>query len=151
MENFIMDKKYLWINILLMFFTYGIWAIIYIILRSQYSTNRKTAVSSSKSEPIMYSKIVGVTHGDRQQYLRKCKSGQKLIIIWEKDNQYSKNALAVYTNFGNDSYQLGYLPDDTAADLFKRFYTSEKSYLIGYIQQITGNETLGCNIRIYKQ
>ena len=41
MKNFIMNKKYLWINILLMFITYGIWAIIYLYFKYKYSIELK--------------------------------------------------------------------------------------------------------------
>ena len=41
MKNFIMNKKYLWINVLLMFITYGIWAIIYLYLKYKYSIELK--------------------------------------------------------------------------------------------------------------
>jgi len=51
-----MNKKYLWINVLLMFITYGIWAIIYLYLKYKYSIELKNKNIRSFSL-----KVAGVT------------------------------------------------------------------------------------------
>ena len=81
MKNFIMNKKYLWINILLMLFTYGIWIIIYFYLKSKYS-------KSSTNEDIcsFAMKVSGVTFKNddgihRQKLLQNISKNQQLKLV----------------------------------------------------------------------
>lgn len=81
MKNFIMNKKYLWINILLMLFTYGIWIIIFFYLKSKY-------LKSSKNENIrsFSMKVSGVTFKndngtDRQKLLKNISKDQQLKLV----------------------------------------------------------------------
>lgn len=58
-------------------------------------------------------KVAGVTFDNpdgtnRQDLLKRAKNGQPVKLIWEKDNAYSRTAIAVYNK---DGQQLGYLPE----------------------------------------
>ena len=80
MKNFIMNKKYLWINILLMFITYGIWAIIYLYFKYKYSIELKNKNIRSFSL-----KVAGVTFTnedgtDRQKAISKLFVGEELKL-----------------------------------------------------------------------
>lgn len=95
MKNFIMNKKYLWINILLMLFTYGIWIIIFFYLKSKYS-------KSSKNEDIrsFSMKVSGVTFKndngtDRQKLLKNISKDQQLKLVPYK--YLDKDAIYVET------------------------------------------------------
>lgn len=95
MKNFIMNKKYLWINILLMFITYGIWAIIYFYFKYQYSIELKTKDIRSFSL-----KVAGVTFKnndgtDRQKIISKLYVGEELKLFPYKHE--GKNAVYVMT------------------------------------------------------
>lgn len=95
MKNFIMNKKYLWINILLMFITYGIWAIIYFYFKYQYSIELKTKDIRSFSL-----KVAGVTFKnndgtDRQKIISKLYVGKELKLFPYKHE--GKNAVYVMT------------------------------------------------------
>lgn len=81
MKNFIMNKKYLWVNILLMLFTYGIWIIIYFYLKSKYS---KSSTNEDISSFAM--KVSGVTFKnddgtDRQKLLQNISKNQQLKLV----------------------------------------------------------------------
>lgn len=95
MKNFIMNKKYLWINILLMFITYGIWAIIYFYFKYQYSIELKTKDIRSFSL-----KVAGVTFKnndgtDRQKIISKLYVGEELKLFPYKHE--GQNAVYVMT------------------------------------------------------
>ena len=84
MKNFIMNKKYLWINILLMFITYGIWIIVYFCLKSTYS--KETSNTTSNNIRTWILKISGVTFKnedgtDRQNLIPKLSIGQELKLV----------------------------------------------------------------------
>lgn len=51
--------------------------------------------------------LVGVTYENRQQHIKKLKSGQSLQLRREPDNPHDRWAVAVYDGAGN---HLGYLP-----------------------------------------
>lgn len=95
MKNFIMNKKYLWINILLMFITYGIWAIIYFYFKYQYSIELRTKDIRNFSL-----KVAGVTFKnndgtDRQKIISKLYVGEELKLSPYKHE--GKNAVYVMT------------------------------------------------------
>ena len=43
-----------------------------------------------------YSKVVGVTFNNRQNYVKNCNAGDVLTLQREKNNAYDRNAIAVY-------------------------------------------------------
>lgn len=95
MKNFIMNKKYLWINILLMLFTYGIWIIIFFYLKSKYSKSFKNEDIHSFSM-----KVSGVTFKndngtDRQKLLKNISKNQQLKLVPYK--YLDKDAIYVET------------------------------------------------------
>ncbi len=82
MKNFIMNKRYLWINILLMFITYGIWLIVYFCLKSTYSkentniadNNNRTwvlKISVVTFNNISSNRIIKVTVADMNTFLNE--------------------------------------------------------------------------------
>ena len=97
MKNFITNKKYLWINILIMIFTYGIWLIVFLYLKNKYKNER----DSNKDYITQELKVAGVTFTNedqtsRQELISNLKVGNKLILqpyIFEgRDSVYVKNA-----------------------------------------------------------
>lgn len=112
MKNFIMNKKYLWINILLMFITYGIWIIVYFYFRYKYS-----ASTSSTNIKTWVLKVSGVTfHNedgtDRQKIISKLSVGEKLNLIPYK----YKNQDAVYVKT-LDNKILGNIPSENTFEI----------------------------------
>jgi len=61
-------------------------------------------------------KIVGVTVENRQSTVEKLKVGEIVVLIREPNNQYDKDAIAVYNE---SSEMLGYIPKDIESDLAK--------------------------------
>nr|DAP22192.1 MAG TPA: hypothetical protein [Caudoviricetes sp.] len=120
MKNFIMNKKYLWINILLMFITYGIWAIIYFYLKYQYSIELKTKDVRSFSL-----KVAGVTFKnddgtDRQKAISKLFVGEELKLFPYK----YKNQNAIYVKNTNNMI-LGNIPTDNITEIYNKI-TNDK-------------------------
>lgn len=114
MENFIMNKKYLWINILLMFVTYGIWIIVYFYLKHKYSNNTSTTNSNIRTWVL---KISGVTFKnddgtDRQKIIAKLSIGQDLKLVPYK----YKNQDAVYVET-LDNKILGNIPAENTFEV----------------------------------
>lgn len=105
MENFIMNKKYLWINILLMIITYGIWIIVYFYLKHNYT--KKTSQPNIRTFSIH---VAGVTFKnddgtDRQTLISKLSVNQELKLVpYKFDN---KDAIYVKTL---DGKILGNIP-----------------------------------------
>lgn len=60
-----------------------------------------------------YSKIVGVTHDNRQKYVSRLEPGDVLMVDREKDNRYDSNAIALYKDYN----MLGYIKKEVAAQL----------------------------------
>lgn len=63
-----------------------------------------------------FTKVVGVTkdnddHSSRQKIISGCHAGQVLGLIRDKQNRYSRHAVAVVRERGK---QLGFLPDEVA-------------------------------------
>lgn len=115
MKNFIMNKKYLWINVLLMFITYGIWAIIYLYFKYKYSIELKDKNIRSFSL-----KVAGVTFTnddgtDRQKAISKLFVGEKLRLYPYK----YKNQNAIYVKNTNDII-LGNIPNDNITEIYNK-------------------------------
>lgn len=115
MKNFIMNKKYLWINILLMFITYGIWAIIYLYFKYKYSIELKNKNIKSFSL-----KVAGVTFTnddgtDRQKAISKLFVGEELRLYPYK----YKSQNAIYVKNTNDII-LGNIPNDNITEIYNK-------------------------------
>lgn len=120
MKNFIMNKKYLWINILLMFITYGIWAIIYLYFKYKYSIELENKNIRSFSL-----KVAGVTFTnedgtDRQKAISKLFVGEELRLYPYK----YKNQNAIYVKNTNNVI-LGNIPNDNITEIYNKI-TNEK-------------------------
>lgn len=112
MRNFIMDKKYLWVNIILMFITYGIWIVIYFYFRYKYSKD-----NSNNDFRTWVLKISGVTFKnedgtDRQKLISKLSVGQELKLVPYK----YKNQDAVYVKTLDDKI-LGNIPAENTFEI----------------------------------
>lgn len=110
-----MNKKYLWINILLMFITYGIWAIIYLYFKYKYSIELKNKNIKSFSL-----KVAGVTFTnddgtDRQKAISKLFVGEELRLYPYK----YKNQNAIYVKNTNDII-LGNIPNDNITEIYNK-------------------------------
>ncbi len=65
-----------------------------------------------------YSKIHGVTHGNRQKIVRKLKIGEVLRLTPERDNPADPNAILITRKNGQ---QLGYIGRELAGDMMRKF------------------------------
>lgn len=116
MKNFIMNKKYLWINIFLMVITYGLWIFIYFYLKTKYSKN----LNDENNIRSFSLKVSGVTFKnddgtDRQELLKKLSKEQDLKLIPYK--YLDKDAIYVETL--NDKI-LGNIPAKYTSDILKK-------------------------------
>lgn len=113
-------------------------------------------------------KIVGVSYGNRQQYLEDCYDGQDLLVRNKPSAKYPK-AMAVYTLKDDDNPNdidnprkvedmLGYLGDDLAQSVFDELkpycdIIGTKIECDAEIEEMTGGTeekpTRGCNILLY--
>lgn len=115
MKNFIVNKKYFWINVLLMITTYGIWAIIYFYLKYQYTIELK-----SKDIRSFSLKVAGVTFTnddgtDRQKAISKLFVGEELKLFPYK----YKNKNAIYVKNTNNMI-LGNIPTDNITEIYNK-------------------------------
>ena len=116
MKNFIMNKKYLWINIFLMVTTYGLWIFIYFYLKTKYSKN----INNENNIRSFSLKVSGVTfknndETDRQELLKKLSKEQELKLIPYK--YLDKDAIYVETLEGKI---LGNIPSKYTSDILKK-------------------------------
>lgn len=92
-----------------------------------------------------YTKVVGVTFYNRQQYVKQCYNGQQLDLIRDKFNPYDKNAIAIYAG----DNQVGFLSKELAQKLAPKMDVGTKFDC--YVESLTGgtdNNNYGLNIRI---
>lgn len=84
MRNFILNKKYLWANILLMLITYGIWIIVYIYLSNTYKNESfNSKVDNFRTFSIG---VAGVTFNNedgtnRQKIIKNLHINQELKLV----------------------------------------------------------------------
>lgn len=151
-EKWILRKKNLWINILLMLCTYFIWLIVYIVIyiknKDYISMTRHPEIYANNNNlRCIHSKIVGVTFKNedgtsRQNYLNKIGLYDELkLVIYE----YKPGLEAVGVFYKNK--QLGNINADLVDELIDIINNNE---LISVIAEPTGgeNKTKGCNISI---
>lgn len=93
-----------------------------------------------------FTKIVGVTFDNRQEFLAELQTGQQLDLVHEKNNPHDENAIAVYT----DGKQIGYLKRNIARHLAENFDNGIAYQAV--VVQVTGSieQNLGANIFIKK-
>lgn len=112
MENFITNKKYLWINIILMIITYGIWIIIYFYLKHKYANtvqNSNTRTFSLKVAGVTFKNEDGT---DRQKLISKLHIGEELKLL----PYIYENRDAVYVKTLNDEV-LGNIPSENTTEI----------------------------------
>lgn len=112
MKNFITNKKYLWVNIILMIITYGIWIIVYFYLKNKYTNNSQNTNTRSFSL-----KVSGVTFKnedgtDRQKLISKLHPGEELKLL----PYIYENRDAVYVKTLNDEI-LGNIPSENTTEI----------------------------------
>jgi hypothetical protein len=85
-----------------------------------------------------FAKVAGVTYpntdgSERQEIVKRCKSGERLILRHESDNAYSEFAVQVLRENGE---QLGYVPEYLAERICQEL---ESGYLVeGFLNRVTG-------------
>lgn len=94
-----------------------------------------------------FTKVVGVSFGDRQMYIKESREGDPLIIKHAPTSEYPNAAAIINARTGQ---MLGYINKDFAASLLSSF--GNGFALEGVIKDITGGTPdaphLGCNIEI---
>jgi HIRAN domain len=78
------------------------------------------AVPSSDREKAFYTKVAGASHpnvdgSSRAQIIKKCEVFECLNLVWEQDNKFDPNAVAVRRV--NTGQQLGYLDARLAGEV----------------------------------
>lgn len=94
-----------------------------------------------------FTKVVGVTFDNRQNYVKQCYEGQTLKLVRDKLNPHDKNAIAVYA--GNN--QVGFISKEIAAQLAPKIDRGEQYQC--YVANVTGglDKTYGLNIKVVKE
>lgn len=94
-----------------------------------------------------FTKVVGVSFGDRQSYIKESREGDPLIIKHAPTSEYPNAAAVINARTGQ---MLGHINKDFAASLLSSF--GNGFALEGVIKDITGGTPdaphLGCNIEI---
>lgn len=94
-----------------------------------------------------FTKVVGVSFGDRQAYIKESREGDPLIIKHAPTSEYPNAAAVINARTGQ---MLGHINKDFAASLLSSF--GNGFALEGVIKDITGGTpdapNLGCNIEI---
>lgn len=103
------------------------------------------------NDDLIVTRVVGVSHKnddnvERQEILKYCYKGEKIVLEYDYDNKFSKYAIKVCRS--NNGEQIGYLEDS----LSKKIYKKDLSKLTIYIDEIIGGTedkpNLGCLIEI---
>ncbi len=82
-----------------------------------------------------YTKVVGVTKGNRQQVIRRCGPLESLLFDSEEDNPVDPNAIKVIRQ---NHEQLGYIQAEMAKEIGQQAKTG---YMFAvYLVAITGGE-----------
>lgn len=123
MKEFITNKKYLWVNIALMIFTYGFWIIIYFYLKYKY-------LKDSKDFKICILKVAGVTFKnedgtDRQKFISTLKVNQNLKLVPYK----YQNKDAIYVETLNNEI-LGNIPSKNTTEICNNLYKNMISQIV---------------------
>ncbi len=99
-----------------------------------------------------HTKLVGVTHDNddgtsRQKIIRRCRIGENLKLVWQPNNLYDSNAVAICRESGE---QVGWLSRTVAEEIVRRGKEGEQFSI--EISDLTGGTrsrpTLGVNVKI---
>lgn len=90
----------------------------------------------------IYTKVVGVTIGNRQDLISKLEPGYELSLYRERDNEYDKNAVAVY--YCGD--KLGYINKNLAIYIAKKM--DDEKDLICEVVKVTGGGSYNYGLEI---
>lgn len=99
--------------------------------------------------PFFNTKVAGVSHDGRQEIIAKLDSGEKLLCLRDKFNQYDKNAVKIVL-LRDTNVCLGFLNKDLAAKIGPAIDNGSRYSAV--ISEITGRNksTMGVNIRVSK-
>lgn len=151
-EKWILKKKNIWINILLFLFTYGVYFIIWLIIRiknNDYYDMLKDpeGYANKNSLRCIHSKVVGVTFNNddgtsRQKNIANIKENDELKLIPYEYNP-GEEALGVFHN----NKQIGNVNADLCYEIIDKVRDNE---IIIVIANPTGGnkKTYGCNFTI---
>lgn len=114
------------------------------IEKDENTFSLNNAVDTVSPSNVFYSKIVGVTYTDAKKILPTINGGEQLSVIREKNNEYDKNAIALYYKY----HKLGHLSREVAADIAP--FIDNGTVVKVFVENITGGngKTYGCNIEI---
>lgn len=92
-----------------------------------------------------YTKVSGVTYGERQRYIATLRAGEQLSMRRERQNQFDQNAIALYDS---REHHLGYVPKEIASNLAPIMDAGEK--LEACVMSVSGGNgySYGLNIKI---
>lgn len=151
-EKWVLRKKNLWINILLVLCTYFIWLIVYLIIYFKnkdyiYMTRHPELYADKNKLRCFHTKVVGVTFDNedgssRQYYLSKLGMYDELeLAIYEY--KPGEDAVGVYYK----NKQLGNISAELVDEVIDIIIQKD---LIAVIAEPTGsdNKTRGCNLSI---
>jgi hypothetical protein len=111
-----------------------------------YSQKRVNIMKNTNIFPI-YTNVRGVTFNNRQNTVSKLIPNQNLTLIREPENKYDKNAIAVYSEYG----QVGYIAKEINEDLAASIDNGENYKCI--VIKVTGSSrtNYGVVIRVEKK
>ena len=95
-----------------------------------------------KSDMIIRTKVVGVTYEGRQDVVSKCRPGDRLELIRNRNNEHDKNAVAVF--LGDD--QAGFLCRELAEKIAPLLDNDREFFCV--VAETTGGEDLTSGLRI---
>lgn len=92
-----------------------------------------------------YTKVSGVTYGERQRYIATLRAGEQLSMRRERQNQFDQNAIALYDS---RDHHLGFIPKDMASNLAPMMDAGER--LDAFVMSVSGGNgfSYGLNIKI---
>lgn len=108
----------------------------------------KPGDSISPLKPII-TKVVGVTFGDRQRYVRSLKIGEKLILENEPNNPHDSQAVKVQSK---DGQIIGYLNKNISKivfDIFQGLVAIQYAQVLKVIGDEKKGQSLGVIIEFY--
>jgi hypothetical protein len=111
----------------------------------------KKYVKSDYHHDYLQIRIVGVTNRNsdnrnRQDIIRECSEGDKLILVKDIDNKFSKYAIKVCK--ASNGEQLGYVEDSLSQKVYYRDMNTANVYINRIIGGTEEKPTLGCIIEI---
>ena len=107
--------------------------------------------TEDEDEDFIFTKVVGVTQKndddvERQEILKYCYEGEKLILEYDFHNKYSKYAIKVCR--ANNGEQIGYLEDKLSQKIHFRDMSTATVYIDEIIGGTEDKPNLGCLIEI---